>query len=161
MTRLLRFTVAAAIVMAGCAKPPAGPPPLTIAAGEGASRAPMTIAANAEINPDVGGRPSPIVVRVYQLRTAEAFNTAEFFALFDEEQKVLGQELISRDEFMVTPMETRTIDVSLAGETRFVGVIGAFRDIRNAQWRSVVAAPRKGFTVSIERARVVLTPAAK
>lgn len=121
----------------------------------------MTIAATAEINPDASGRPSPVVVRVYQLRTAEAFNAAEFFALFDDEQKVLGQELISRDEFMLTPMEKRTIDVSLTGETRFVGVIAAFRDIRNAQWRTVAAAPRGGFTVTIERARVALTPAAK
>jgi type VI secretion system protein VasD len=161
MTRLFPFTVAAAIVIVGCAKPPAGPPPLTIAAAAGADRAPMTIAANAEINPDVSGRPSPIVVRVYQLRTDEAFNAAEFFALFDDEQKVLGQALISRDEFQVTPMETRTLDVSLAGETRFVGVVAAFRDIRNAQWRAAAAAPRRGVTVSIERARVVLTPAAK
>lgn len=121
----------------------------------------MTIVANAEINPDASGRPSPVVVRVYQLRTAEAFNAAEFFALFDDEQKVLGQELISRDEFMLTPTEKRTIDVSLTGETRFVGVIAAFRDIRNAQWRTVAAAPRGGFAVTIERARVVLTPAAK
>lgn len=121
----------------------------------------MTIAASADVNPDASGRPSPVVVRVYQLRTDAAFSTAEFFALFDEEQKVLGQELISRDEFMIGPTEKRTIDISLAGETRFVGAVAAFRDIRNAQWRSIVAAPGGGLTVAIERARVVLTPAGK
>ena len=121
----------------------------------------MTMAAGADINPDAGGRPSPIVIRIYQLRTDAAFTSAEFFALFDDEQKVLGPELISRDEFMVSPSEKRTIDVSLSGETRFVGALAAFRDIRNAQWRGILAAPRGGFTVTIERARVVLTPAAK
>jgi len=121
----------------------------------------MTMAASADVNPDPSGRPSPIVVRVYQLRTDAAFSNAEFFALFDDEQKVLGQELISRDEFMLAPAEKRTLDVALSGETRFVGVVAAFRDIRNAQWRSVLPAPRGGLTVSIDRARVVLAPAAK
>jgi type VI secretion system protein VasD len=161
MTLLLRFIVVAALVTVGCAKAPPGPPPLTIAAKAGASRAPMTIAAGADINPDASGRPSPIVIRIYQLRTDAGFTSAEFFALYDDEQKVLGPELISRDEFMVTPTEKRTIDVSLSGETRFVGAVAAFRDIRNAQWRGILAAPRGAFTVTIERARVVLAPAAK
>jgi type VI secretion system protein VasD len=161
MTRLLGFIVAAALVTVGCAKAPPGPPPLTIAAGKGASKAPMTIAASADVNPDASGRPSPIVVRIYQLRTDAAFTSAEFFALYDEEQKVLGPELISRDEFMVGPTEKRTIDVSLSAETRFVGAVAAFRDIRNAQWRSVLAAPRGGLTVAVERARVSITPSGK
>ena len=72
-------------------------------------------------------------------------------------RRVLGPELISRDEFVLAPAEQRTIDVSVAGETRFVGAIAAFRDIRNAQWRVLVPASRKGLTVAVERARVVLS----
>ena len=166
MTHFLRFVVAAALVATGCAKaPPAAPPlpappALTIAAGAKAStRAPMTIAAAADVNPDVNGRPSPIVVRIYQLRTNTEFGKAEFFALFDDEEKILGPELISRDEFMVAPGEKRTIDISLSGETRFVAALAAFRDIRNAQWRGILESPAGGLTVAVERARVALTPA--
>ena len=163
---ILRTTLAAALVAGGCAKappPPAiTPPPLTIAAATDAKvSAPMTIVASADTNPDAGGRPSPIVIRVYQLRTDAGFANAEFFALFDDEQKVLGQELISRDEFMLSPSERRTLNVTVAPDARFVGAIAAFRDIRNAQWRGIVPAPRNGVTVSVERARVLLTPAAK
>jgi type VI secretion system protein VasD len=163
---VLLSTFAAALVAVSCAKAPPPPPPppeapLTItAAADARVKAPMTIAATADINPDSTGRPSPVVVRVYQLRTDAAFAKADFFALFDDEQKVLGQELISRDEFMLAPTERRTLDVTVAGDTRFVGAIAAFRDIRNAQWRGIVPAPRTGLTVSVERARVVLTPAA-
>jgi type VI secretion system protein VasD len=162
---ILHTTLAAALVAVGCAKaPPPAPvaPPLTIAAATDATvSAPMTIAASADTNPDASGRPSPVVIRVYQLRTDAAFTNAEFFALFDDEQKVLGQELISRDEFMLAPSERRTLNVTVAPDARFVGAIAAFRDIRNAQWRGIVAAPRNGLTVSIERARVLLTAAAK
>lgn len=132
---------------------------MTMAAdAEAKVTAPMTVAASADANPDSTGRPSPVVVRVYQLRADAAFSGADFFALFDDEQKVLGAELISRDEFVLAPAERRTLDVVVAGQTRFVGAIAAFRDIRNSQWRMVVPAPRKGLTVSIEGTKLVLSP---
>lgn len=152
--------LAAALALAACAKAPPKPPDaaMTIAAdAEAKVKAPMTISASADANPDATGRPSPVVVRVYQLRAEAAFKAAEFFALFDDEQKVLGPELISRDEFVLAPSERRTIDVAVSGQTRYVGAIAAFRDIRNAQWRTLVPAPRKGLTVSVEGTRLVLS----
>jgi type VI secretion system protein VasD len=153
----------AACLAAACAKgtPEPAPPALTIAAAaEARVKAPLTIAAAADANPDGTGRASPVVVRVYQLRTDAAFTSADFFALYDDEQKVLGQELISRDEYVLAPSERRVIDVTVSDDTRFVGAIAAFRDIRNAQWRAAVAAvPQKAMTVAVERARVVLTVA--
>lgn len=118
----------------------------------------MTITAGADANPDATGRPSPVVVRVYQLRTDASFNGAEFFALFDDDRKVLGSELISRDEFVLAPQERRTLDVIVSDQARFVGAIAAFRDIRNSQWRALsAAAPRKGLNIGVERARIVLS----
>jgi type VI secretion system protein VasD len=154
----------AACLAVACGKkapePPA-PPALTIAAAADARvKAPMTIAASADVNPDGAGRPSPVVVRVYQLRTDTAFTSADFFGLWDDDQKVLGQELISRDQYDLDPSEKQVIDVTVSGDTRFVGAIAAFRDIRNAQWRAAVAAvPQKAMTVAVERTRVVVTVA--
>jgi type VI secretion system protein VasD len=128
---------------------------MTIAARpEEPAPAPMMLSAASDVNPDATGRPSPIVVRVYQLRADAAFAAADFFALFDEEQQTLGAGLISRDEFVLRPADARNVDVSIAGETRFVGVVAAYRDIRNAEWRGLLPTPRRGFTVTLERARV-------
>jgi type VI secretion system protein VasD len=166
MNRACRWTTAwvsllAAGIAVSCGKaPPPAPaqPPLTIAAPpEAKVKAVMTLAVSPDANPDANGRPSPVVVRVYQLKTDAAFKGAEFFALFDDEEKVLGPELISRDEFQLDASEKRTIDITVAGDTRFVGAVAAFRDIRNAQWRGLVPAPKKGLTVSVERARIVLS----
>ena len=140
--------------------PPSVPTSITITAPPNAKvKAPMTVATGADTNPDSAGRPSPVVIRVYQLRTDAAFSKVEFFALFDDDQKVLGQELISRDEFVLAPSERRTIDITVSDDTRFVAAIAAFRDIRNAQWRAVVPASRGALSVMVERARVVLTVA--
>jgi type VI secretion system protein VasD len=161
---VLAWLCAASAVAAGCAKaPPPAPPqvPLTItAAPEAKVKAPMTIAISADANPDASGRPSPVVVRVYQLRTDAAFRSIDFFALFEDDQKALGPELISRDEFTMAPSERKTLDVTVASETRFVGAIAAFRDIRNTQWRVLVPATNKAMDVAVERARVVMTVAA-
>lgn len=123
-----------------------------------ASRARITVAAAADTNPDASGRPSPVVVRVYQLNADAAFSGADFFSLYDDEQKVLGAQLIDRSEFVLAPAEKRTVDVAVAPETRFVGAVAAFRDIRNAQWRVLVPVKRgsEAVTVGVERARVVL-----
>ena len=157
---VLVHALAAMLAAGACAKapPPAALPPITIAApAETKTKSAMTLAASADTNPDATGRPSPVVVRVYQLKTDAAFKGADFFALFDDDMKVLGPELISRDEFVLNPAERKTIDVVVSRDTRFVGALAAFRDIRNAQWRGLVPAPRAGLNVTIERARVVVS----
>lgn len=162
-TLLAALTAAAAAIACGKAPPPIvmpAPPPLTIAAPpETKVKSPMTIRVSNDANPDRNGRPSQVVLRVYQLKTDAAFTAAELLPLYDDEQKVLGPELISRDEFVLQPADTRTIDVTLSGEARFIGVIVPFRDDRNAQWRAVVPAPSGGLTVEVRRASVVLNPA--
>ena len=39
----------------------------------------VALSAQANVNPDSRGRPSPIVVRFYELKTPTAFNNADFF----------------------------------------------------------------------------------
>jgi type VI secretion system protein VasD len=148
----------AVLAMTGCGK--GAPPPIVIAPPPRPAPAALTIAASADTNPDATGRPSPVVVRVYQLKGDVAFSGAEFFPLFDDDQKVLGAELISRDEYVLAPAERRIVEVAVSDDARFVGAVAAFRDIRNAEWRVLVPATRNGMlTVAVERARVVLSVA--
>jgi type VI secretion system protein VasD len=160
----LVYALTAMVAAGACAKAPPPPalPPITIAAPpEVKTKSAMTLAASADTNPDATGRPSPVVVRVYQLKTDAAFKGADFFALFDDDMKVLGPELITRDEYVLNPSEKKTIDVVVSRDARFVGALAAFRDIRNAQWRGLVPAPRGGLNVTIERARVVVSAIAE
>ncbi len=165
VTSVPRMLLAVALVAgAACAKAPPPPPPqipLTItAAPEARVKAPMTIAVSADVNPDSSGRPSPVVVRVYQLRTDAAFRATDFFALFQDDQKALGPEMISRDEFTMAPSARKTVDVTMSPDTRFIGAIAAFRDIRNTQWRVLVPATNRALDVTVERASVAMKVAA-
>jgi type VI secretion system protein VasD len=126
----------------------------------------MTVIAQADVNPDASGRPSPVVVRVYQLQQDAKFASADFFALFDDEQQALGADLLARDEITLAPGERKEVQVEVKGEAKFLGAVAAFRDIRNSQWRVVKQAPKKGLLdvfkkdgvqVSVARAKVIVT----
>jgi type VI secretion system protein VasD len=163
--RLLPCLMTATIV-AGCAlpfmkKPPPPPaaPPVTIAApAETKTKASMTLAAESNVNPDRTGRPSPVQVRVYQLKAAMVFQDSQFDPLYDDDKKVLGEALVTRDDFTLAPGEKKTLEVSLAADTRFVGVVAVFRDVldKESQWRAVAPAPRKNLLVTLAGKRVSL-----
>jgi type VI secretion system protein VasD len=121
--------------LAGCAAKPAKPVP---------ARAQLVVSADA--NPDASGRPSPIVVRLFQLRADGEFAAADFFALYDKEKEVLGQSFISREEYVLAPGETRSLEIPLDGQARYIAALAAFRDIRSARWRAVTKAPEKTLT---------------
>ena len=64
------------LALAGCAAKPPPPPPVTTPIA-------MTITAGPDANPDARGRASPITVRVYAFKTTAAFESSDFFTLFE------------------------------------------------------------------------------
>ena len=118
------------------------------------------ITVDSNVNPDRAGRPSPIVVRIYELKSIAAFNGADFFALFDNEQATLSSELVGREEFQLQPAETRQYRRQLQPDTKFIGVVGAFRDLEQARWRQAVPVPSKRsptITVGLQARAVTLS----
>ena len=115
-----------------------------------------SLVAAADLNPDSGGKPQPIVLRVYQLKEEGAFNNADYFALIDKEQQTLGPSLVAREEYDVQPGQTRTLDLKIAPEAHFIGATAGFRDIGNAKWRALVPVSKGKLTITIARAEVTL-----
>jgi len=101
------------------------------------------VVAASTVNPDHDGRASPVVVRIYQLRGASAFQKTDFFPLYEQEQATLGAELVRRDELTLRPAESRDLPLELDAETHFLGVAVAFRDIDQSQWRGLVEVGEK------------------
>ena len=98
----------------------------------------INMAVETDANRGPGGQALPIVVRLYELKAQGAFSSADFFSLYDRESETLGGELISREEVTLAPGQTRKIQKNLNPETRYLGVLGAFRDIDHAAWRALV-----------------------
>src|SRR5262249_36900114 len=107
-------------------------------------KATLVISAGSAVNPDSSGRASPVVVRLYQLKTDSAFTGATFFTLFDDERKTLGPDLISRDEYELVPGERRTVELTVSPELHFLAALAPFHDVRNSSWRAVQPVPHPG-----------------
>jgi len=102
------------------------------------------VTAAEELNPDYQGRPSPVNIIVFQLVSADAFENADFFSLFEPEAAVLGGDMLARTQILLQPGEVREWVAEFEKETRFIGVIAAYRDIEKAQWRASIELPKKG-----------------
>lgn len=95
------------------------------------------ISAATTLNADVRSRPSPIVMRVYELAARNAFDTADFVSLYERDKETLAADLVSREEIVLQPGESRDWKKKLAPATKFVAVLAAYREIERANWRAV------------------------
>jgi len=116
-----------ALLLSACAGKP--PPPASVTG---------TVQASAQINPSASKRPSPLLIRIYELKSVAAFNAADFMSLYQRDQAALSGDMLAKEEFVLEPGETKTFAKTLAPDTRFIGVVAAYRDLEHAKWRSVV-----------------------
>ncbi|MGF1702371.1 type VI secretion system lipoprotein TssJ [Photobacterium makurazakiensis] len=93
---------------------------------------------SSDVNPDLNGRPSPIVVKVYELSSRTLFDNQDFFSLYDDPKYVLGPDLIEKNEFEFSPKSQYEYKLKLSPGVRYAGIIVAYQDIENARWREVV-----------------------
>lgn len=141
------FLVLALAALFGCASPPKP----TLIKG--------VVNAHPTVNPDARGRPSPINVRVYALKSRAAFDSADFFSLYDKDKETLGPDLLDKEEMQLMPGANRTLEKQLPPEARHVGVIASFRDLEHAQWRMAVDIPPHQVStlrISLEKNKVTV-----
>lgn len=99
----------------------------------------LTLQASEDLNPDLHGRPSPIVVRLLELKNPSSFSNSDFFSLYQRPKESLMPDLVSFEELEVRPGEARELKLSVRPGSRYVGVIAAYRDLPEASWRYVVS----------------------
>ena len=97
-----------------------------------------TLVGGPNLNPNLEGRASPVVVRLFELKRTAAFEAASFSALFDRPKETLGDDLISQEEFVLRPGEIRHHDRSGAPSAAALGLAAAFRTLEGDSWRLIV-----------------------
>ncbi|HHX8646453.1 type VI secretion system lipoprotein TssJ [Vibrio antiquarius] len=105
----------------------------------------LEITANHNINPDSNGRPSPVVVYVFELTSNTLFESQDFFSIYEESEKVLGPDLVNKYEISLTPGQKEIYQASMSPKTEYLGIVVAFRDIENSNWRQVIEVDKTGY----------------
>ena len=91
-----------------------------------------------QLNPDLNGRPSPIVVRLFELKHPVTFENADFFSLYERAKESLAPDLVSSEELELRPGETLSLKLSVEEGSRYVGILAAYRDLPETKWRFTV-----------------------
>ena len=139
----LSVTPALITALTGCGVVGSGPsrPSPTAPAGTRPMQIQGVITAAADLNPDARKRPSPLLLRIYELRSDTAFRAADFVSLYQSDQALLGSDLVLKDELAVSPGETRPYERMLGAETRWLAVFGMYREFERADWRAIAPVP--------------------
>lgn len=101
----------------------------------------ITIMATEDANPAINGRPSPVVVTLFELSTTSNFLSTDFFSLQSSGGTVLADELVGIEQHSLLPGEIRIIRRKAGLRSRFLGVIAGFRDLENSMWRTSISLP--------------------
>ena len=126
----------------------------------------VTIQAAPDLNPNSTGRPSPVLLHVYQLREAAKFQSADFTGATVRAESTFGPDVVRREEQMIQPNTTTELILKVQPEARLLGVIAEYSDEANARWRAVSPVPEGGLlsffkkqklTIQLGSAAVTLT----
>ncbi|AZF05131.1 type VI secretion system lipoprotein TssJ [Pseudomonas sp. R5-89-07] len=112
----------------------------------------LLLTASEQVNPDLHGRPSPVVLQLIELRHGVAFENADFFSLYDHAEQVLPKDWVSSEEIELRPGDRLALKLSVGPTSRFVGVLAAYRDLPHVQWRLLVPLAAR----QLNRAELVL-----
>ena len=130
MSRMKSFTLLALLLMSSACS--------TLSPNSRLTKLDLELSASERLNPDLDGRPSPIVLRLLELKTPVAFENADFFALYERAKETLAPDLVASEELELRPGEKRELKLATQDGSRYVGVLAAYRDLPESQWRYVV-----------------------
>ncbi|MCI2283413.1 type VI secretion system lipoprotein TssJ [Colwellia sp. MSW7] len=103
------------------------------------------ISAASDINPDIEGKPSSVIVRVYQLTNKINFENANYNELFESNHNALGTEFITLNEYFVDPDSKNDVDLKISENAKFIGVVVGYRSVDMVTWRTVMKVPEGSF----------------
>ncbi|WP_426400790.1 type VI secretion system lipoprotein TssJ (plasmid) [Ralstonia sp. R-29] len=102
----------------------------------------VTFNVAADANPDSNRKPAPIVLKVFQLRAASAFDSADFFSLQDKPESALGGELLGVERVILQPGDSRTLHYSGNVDAHAVGVVAEYRLLEKSRWKLSLPLPQ-------------------
>jgi type VI secretion system protein VasD len=138
-------------MLAACAHapPPPPPPPQPLDVE-------VRVIAAPDINPNRSGRPSPVFLRVFELRDPSKFLNAEFDDVTLRADTTLAATVIGREERMVEPASTVVLALKIDPGTRLLGVVAEYSDLANSRWRATSPAPAGGLLAMFKDQSLVI-----
>ena len=99
-----------------------------------ATKVEIEFVAEENINPDYDERPSPVVVRAFELLDDRQFGREDFLNLYENADDRLGRDLLDTTILKeLAPEETRTEVLELTTEVKYIGLLAEFIQYQDAE----------------------------
>lgn len=106
----------------------------------------LVIKSSKDLNQDLDNVSSPLMLTFYELDSAEKFLKYDFWKLLDKSGKKLNNDLISQAKHIIIPEQEQTYRIVFEDRSKFLGIIGKFRNIENkTSWRHVINLQKESF----------------
>ncbi|MFM0250238.1 type VI secretion system lipoprotein TssJ [Paraburkholderia sediminicola] len=97
--------------------------------------------ASSRVNPDSRGRPSPILVGIYGLKSTAVFEASGFPSLQDHAKATLGDDLVSFEQVILLPGEHKLIQRPGNPVARTFGIVAGYRELQRNVWKTTLVLP--------------------
>ncbi len=122
----------------------------------------LSLEAALDSNPDLHGRPSPVIVRLLQLADSKRLEQVELFQSEAAAEQALGRDLLRQESLLLRPgQQQEQVFLPVPG-TRFIALVVEYRNIDHAQWwawAEIDPTRPSRLTALVARQRVALTSA--
>ncbi|WP_245725436.1 type VI secretion system lipoprotein TssJ [Pandoraea oxalativorans] len=103
----------------------------------------IDVQARDALNFDEAGRPTSVVVRVYQLKDGKAFDAASYDELLRQDREVLGRERLASTAGVVVPGGALSFSRPIEDDTKYVAVVAFFRQPdTEGKWKFMITAKK-------------------
>lgn len=94
---------------------------------------------DANINPNESGRPSPLFIRMYELKSNKMLKNADFLDIFEADKEALGADLVVKHKLKrIKPGENRVDQFVLDPEAKYVGLYAEFFNFKAAKYKLII-----------------------
>ncbi len=91
-----------------------------------------------DINPDDKNKPSPLFVRLYELKGTKMFSRADFLGLYERDKEVLGADFVAKQELKrLIPGKSREEKFVLSKETKYIAIYAEFLNYKAAKYKVI------------------------
>lgn len=122
----------------------------------------LSLEAALDSNPDLHGRPSPVIVRLLQLADSKRLEQVELFQSEAAAEQALGRDLRRQESLLLRPGQQQEQSFLPVPGTRFIALVVEYRNIDHAQWwawAEIDPTRPSRLSALIERQRVALRSA--
>lgn len=78
----------------------------------------------------------PVIVKIFQLKRRQAFDTSQFRQLWKKPKAALGDDLVSSYKIHISPGQNKTITIDRKENTHYIAALAIFRHPASHNWRA-------------------------